>query len=156
MVKARLTQPEVDIFDDHGVRGVGTIPSPEYKLLQSRGLKVLGVSISTIRFHPTIDDTIINRWSASWLKTAEEEKKQIERRLNITLTAGQDQAIRQYAEKLSVDLLRKKPEGAPETLKTLVMRSRAIIIENEQLRKRMAEEQETFEEIIKWMELNGK
>jgi hypothetical protein len=156
MVKARLTQPEVDVFDDHGVRGVGTIPSPEFRLLQSRGLKVLGVGISNIRFHPTIDETIINRWSASWLKTAEEEKKQIERRLNITLTAGQDQAIRQYAEKLSVDLLRKKPEGAPETLKTLIMRSRAIIIENEQLRKRMAEEQEIFEEIIKWMELNGK
>jgi hypothetical protein len=36
------------------------------------------------------------------------------------------------------------------------MRSRAIIIENEQLRKRMTEEQEIFEEIIKWMELNGK
>ncbi len=156
MVKARLTQPEVDVFDDHGVRGIGTIPSPEFKLLQSRGLKVLGVGISNIRFNPTIDETIINRWSASWLKTAEEEKKQIERRLNILQTAGQDQAIRQYAEKLSVDLLRKKPEGAPETLKTLIMRSRAIIIENEQLRKRMAEEQEIFEEMIKWMELNGK
>jgi len=156
MVKARLTQPEVDVFDDHGVRGVGTIPSPEIKLLQSRGLKVLAVGISNIRFHPTIDETIINRWTASWFKRAEEERKQIERRLNITLTAGQDQAIRQYAEKLSVDLMRKKPEGAPETLKTLIMRSRAIIIENEQLRKRMAEEQETFEEIIKWMEFNGK
>ena len=156
MVKARLTQPEVDVFDDNGVRGIGTIPSPEFRLLQSRGLKVLSVGIGNIRFHPTIDDTIISRWSASWLKTAEEEKKQIERRLNIIETAGQDQAIRQYAEKLSVDLLRKKPEGAPETLKTLIMRSRAIIIENEQLRKRMAEEQEIFEEIIKWMEFNGK
>ena len=156
MVKARLTQPEVDVFDDQGVRGIGTIPSPEFKLLQSRGLKVLGVGISNIRFHPTIDETIINRWSASWLKRAEEEKKQIERRLNITQTAGQDQAIRQYAEKLSIDLLRKKPEGAPETLKTLIMRSRAIILENEQLRKRMVEEQETFEAIIKWMEFNGK
>lgn len=156
MVKARLTQPEVDVFDDHGVRGIGKIPSPEFGLLQSRGLKVLGVSISNIRFHPTIDETIINRWSATWLKTAEEEKKQIERRLNIIETTGQDQAIRQYAEKLSIDLLRKKPEGAPETLKTLIMRSRAIIIENEQLRKRMTEEQEIFEEIIKWMEFNGK
>lgn len=156
MVKARLTQPEVNVFDDNGVRGTGTIPSPEFGLLQSRGLKVLGVGISNIRFHPTIDETIINRWSATWLKTAEEEKKQIERRLNIIETAGQDQAIRQYAEKLSIDLLRKRPEGAPETLKTLIMRSRAIIIENEQLRKRMTEEQEIFEEIIKWMEFNGK
>jgi len=156
MVKARLTQAEVDVFDDHGVRGTGTIPSPEFKLLQSRGLKVLNVGISNIRFHPTIEDTIINRWSATWLKIAEDEKKQIERRLNILETAGQEQAIRQYAEKLSIDLLRKQPKGAADTLKTLIMRSRAIIIENEQLRKRMAESQEVFEEIIKWMELNGK
>ena len=156
MVKARLTQPEVDVFDDHGIRGSGNITSPEFKLLQSRGLKVLSVGISNIRFHPTIEDTIINRWSATWLKTAEEEKKQIERRLNILETAGQEQAIRQYAEKLSMDLLRKQPKGAADTLKTLIMRSRAIIIENEQLRKRMAESQEVFEDIIKWMELNGK
>src|SRR6185369_16487132 len=46
MVKARLTQPEVDVMDDHGVRGSGTIPSQEYKLLQSRGLKVLSVGIN--------------------------------------------------------------------------------------------------------------
>jgi hypothetical protein len=156
MVQARLTQPEVDVFDDHGMRGIGTIPSPEFQLLQERGLKVLAVSISNIRFHPSIDETIINRWSATWLRAAEDEKKQIERSLNITQTSGQEQAIRQYAEKLSLDLLRKRPEGAPETLKTLVMRSRAIIIEDEQLRKRLADEQETFEEIIKWMELSGK
>src|SRR5512133_3368910 len=37
MVKARLTQAEVDILDDHGVRGQGTIPSAEFKLLQERG-----------------------------------------------------------------------------------------------------------------------
>jgi hypothetical protein len=156
MVEARLTQPEVDVFDDHGVRGTGTIPSPEFKLLQSRGLRVLGVSISNIRFHPQIEETIIKRWSATWLKTAEEEKKQIERRLDILKTAGQDQAIRQYAEKLSADLLRRKPEGYQETLKTLVMRTRGIIIENEKLRQSMADEQEVFEEIIKWMEVNGK
>lgn len=156
MVKARLTQPEVPAYDDHGVRGSGTKHSNEYDLLQSRGLKVLGVGISNIRFHTTIEDTIIKRWSATWLRTAEEEKRQIERRLNILQTAGQDQAIRQYAEKLSTDLLRKRPAGVPETLKTLIMRTRGIIIENERLRQNMVEEQEVFEEIIKWMEVNGK
>lgn len=156
MVKARLTQPEVDVMDEHGVRGTGTVLSPEYRLLQSRGLKVLSVGISNIRFSPTIEDTIIKSWSASWLKTAENEKKQIERRRNILETSGQEQAIRQYAEKLSTDLIRKKPSGVPETLKTLIMRTRSIIIENEKMRQDMAEEQETFEEIIKWMELNGK
>lgn len=156
MVKARLTQPEVDVFDDNGVRGTGTIHSQEYDLLQSRGLKVLGVSISTPRFHPQIEETIIKRWSATWLKTAEEEKKQIERRLDILKTAGQDQAIRQYAEKLSIDLLRRQPQGVQETLKALIMRTRGIVIENEKLRQNLADEQEIFEDIIKWMEVNGK
>jgi hypothetical protein len=156
MVKARLTQSQVDVFDDNGVRGIGKIPSQEYKLLQSRGLKVLAVSISNPRFHPSIDEIIISRWSASWLRTAEEEKKQIENSLNLRKTAGQDKAISTYAAKLSRDLLHRNPAGVPDTLKTLVMRTRGIIIEDEELRKRMTEEQETFEEIIKWMELSDK
>ena len=156
MVKTRLTQSDVDYFDNNGVRGMDKIPSREFALLKSRGLQVLGVGISNIRFHPSIEETIINRWSTTWLNNAKDESKQIERRRNILEAIGQEQAIRQYAEKLSTDLLRKSPRGVQETLKTLVMRTRAIIIENEQLRQRMAEDQEVFEEIIKWMEVNGK
>ena len=155
MVKARLTQPDVDVFDDHGVRTGETTSSPEYALLQKRGLRVLSVGVSNLRLNPAIEDVIINKWSGSWLSTAKEENKQIERKRNIIEAAGQDQAIRQYAEKLSVELLRKKPQGYQETLKTLIMRTRGIIIENEQLRSRMNAEQEVLEEIIKWMELNG-
>jgi len=156
MVRARLTQPEVDFFDNHGKRGTDKVPSREFELLKSRGLQIVGVGVSNIRFHPTIEDTIINRWSATWLNNARDEGKQIERRRNILETAGQEQAIRQYAEKLSADLLRKRPKGVQETLKTLVMRTRSIIIENEPLRQRMAEDQEIFEEIIKWMEVSGR
>ena len=155
MVKARLTQAEVDVFDDHGVRGTGTVSSPEFALLQKRGLKVFGASVSNFRLNPIIEDTVINKWSGSWLNIAKEENKQIERKRNIIETAGQEQAIRQYAEKLSLELLRKKPQGYQETLKTLIMRTRGLIIENEQLRQRMGDEQDVLEEIIKWMEVNG-
>jgi hypothetical protein len=155
MVKARLTQPEVDFLDDHGVRGTGTIPSPEYALLQKRGLKVLSVGVSNLRLNPIIEDAVINKWSGTWLNAAKEENKQIERKRNIIEAAGQEQAVRQYAEKLSLELLRKKPQGYQETLKTLIMRTRGIIIENEQLRQRLTEEQEVLEEIIKWMEVSG-
>jgi len=154
MVKARLTQAEVDIFDDHGVRLDGTAPSPEFALLQKRGLKVLSVAVSNVRLNPAIEKEVISKWSGTWLKTADEERKQIERKRHILEAAGQDQAIRQYAEKLSIELLRKKPQGYQETLKTLIMRTRGIIIENEQLRERMGEDQEVLEEIIKWMEVS--
>jgi len=155
MVKARLTQAEVDILDDHGVRGIGTIPSREYKLLQNRGLKVLNVGISNLRLNPAIEETIIQRWSATWLNNAKAESEQIERRRNIIESAGQEKAMRQYADWLSHDLIQKKPVGLEETLKTLLMRTRTIIINNDQLRRRMADEQQELEDIIKWVEVNG-
>jgi len=155
MVKARLTQAEVDVFDDHGGRTGGTTPSLEYALLQKRGIKVLSAGINTLRFNPKIEETIINRWSGTWYKTAEEEKKQIERKRNILETAGQEKAIRQYADQLSHDLLQKQPQGVKETLKALVMSTRAIIIKNDPLRRGMTDEQAELEEIIKWLEADN-
>jgi len=155
MVKARLTSAEVDILDDHGRRGVGKIPSPEYKLLENRGLEVKSVSIHTIRLDPEIEEIIRKKWSASWLGNANAEKSQIERKRNITESVGQEKAMRQYADLLSSDLVRKKPVGPRETLKTLLMRTKSIIIQDDQLRKRMGDEQQDLEDIIRWIEANG-
>ena len=152
MVRARLTQPEVDILDDQGRRGEGTIPSPEFKLLQERGLKVLGANIGSLRLNPVIEETIINRWSATWLSNAKAEKEQIDRRKNIIELAGQEKAIRQYADLLSHDLIQRKPVGVKETLKTLLLRTRTIIFKNDQLRRRMTNSQDDLEEILKWIE----
>ncbi len=156
MVTARLTKPTVPVLDKHGKRLDETVPSNEYRLLKDRGIRVLSVSISSPRLPATINQAMIERWSATWLKAVEDEKKLIATRNLIRKTAGQDKAIREYAEKLSVDLLRKKPKDVPDTLKTLVMRTRNIILENDQLRQKMADELGTFEDIIKWMETNGK
>jgi hypothetical protein len=155
MVKARLTQAEVDIFDDHGVRGQGTMPSPEYQLLKERGLKVLSVGIVNLRLDPTIEQTIINKWSATWLNNAKAESDQIERKRNIVATAGNEKATRQYADFLSKDLIQKKPVGIKETLKTLLLRTRARIMTNDQLRQHMNDEQQELEDIIRWIEVSG-
>ena len=155
MVKARLTRPEVDILDDQGVRGDGTISSAEFKLLQERGLRVLNASVVGLRLNPAIEETLINRWSATWLNNARVEKDQIERKLNIVESAGQEKAIRQYADLFSRDLIQKKPMGVKDTLKTLLLRTRTIIFNNDQLRKRMANKQEELEDIIKWTEVSG-
>jgi hypothetical protein len=155
MVKARLTQEEVDVLDDHGVRGQGKIPSAEYKLLQERGLEVRSVGIFGLRFDPQIESTIIRRWSATWLNNARQESEQVERRRNLTETGGHDQAIRQYADFLSKDLTQKKPVGIRDTLKTLLLRTRTRIINNHELRQRMTDEQQDLENIIRWIEGNG-
>jgi regulator of protease activity HflC (stomatin/prohibitin superfamily) len=154
MVNARLKQSEVDYLDDHGFRGEGKIPSREHQLLQDRGLKVLSVSIGGLTLNPEIEQTIIKRWSTSWLKNAKIEGEQIERRKNIIEAAAREQAIRQYAHSLSREIIQKKPVGVKETLRTLLMRTRTIIFTNDQLRRRMTDEEQQLEEIIKWIEVN--
>ena len=155
MVKARLTKEEVDMLDDHGGRGPGQIPSAEYKLLQERGLEVINVSIGGLRFNPEIESTIIRNWSATWLNNAKMESEQVERKRSLVETNGQEKAIRQYADFLSKDLTQKKPVGIKETLKTLLLRTRTLILNNHQLRQRMADEQQDLENIIRWIEGNG-
>jgi hypothetical protein len=155
MVIARLTQPEVDFLDDNGMRGTGKIPSLEYQLLQERGIEIQKVGIFNLRFSPTIEETIISRWSTTWLLNARAESEQVERKRNLVETSGHEQAIRQYADFLSKDLMQKRPVGIKETLKTLLLRTRTLIMNNPQLRQRMSEEQQDLENIIRWIEGSG-
>ena len=155
LVKARLTQEEVDFLDDHGVRGQGKIPSPEYKLLKERGLEVRNVSIGGLRFDPEIEETIIQRWSATWMNNAKQESELVERKRSLVETRGSEKAIRQYADFFSKDLIQKKPVGIKETLKALLLRTRALIINSHQLRQRMTDEQQDLDNIIRWIEGAG-
>lgn len=157
MVRARLTQPKVVFLDDIGKRDEYHDPifSPEYKLLQDRGLKVRSVTISNPRFSPVVEQEIISQWEADWLANADAEKEQIDRRLSYLETSGQEQAIRQYADSLSQAVIKEKPSGVKATLKTLLMRSRSIIIRNDQLLRKMSSEQQELEDIIRWIEVNG-
>ena len=125
---------------------------PEYQLLKERGLVVLSVNISNLRFKNEIEEKIIENWSASWLKNAEAEQKQIKRRQDVIRSTAQERAIRQYADLLSRDLLRKRPEDVKESLKVLLMRTRTIILNNDKLREEMSDEQQKLEDILRWVE----
>jgi len=162
MVKARLTQEEVDILNDTGGREAGKNISEELKLLEARGLKVQSVSIGNLRLDPSLDEQIIRQWSASWLVNAKTESEQIDRKRNIVETFAREQALVDYAEVISREInelsKRRQPE-IKEMLKTLLFRTRALIRSGEhsdQLRRRMSLELQEIEDMIKWMEANGK
>jgi len=162
MVKARLTQEEVDILNDTGGREAGKNISEELKLLEARGLKVQSVSIGNLRLDPSLDEQIIRQWSASWLVNAKTESEQIDRKRNIVETSAREQALIDYAEVISREInelsKRRQPE-IKEMLKTLLFRTRALIRSGEhsdQLRRRMSLELQEIEDMIKWMEANGK
>ena len=157
MVKARLTQPTVNQLDDTGKRILNqSIKSPEYDHLKERGLVVLNVSIGNLRFSPAGEAEVIKQWESNWLANAQTEKDQIDRRRNLIETAGQEQALRQYAHLLSQALERDKPSGVKATLKdpahALAVRSS---YRDDQLRRKMSAEQQELDAIIRWIEVNG-
>lgn len=162
MVKARLTQAEVDILNGTGQRGQGTISSQEYKLLEGRGLMVLNVSIGNVRFNPTVEEQLIKQWSATWLNNAKAESEQIDRKRNIIETSAREQAQINYAMIISREineLTKKEKPNVQGILKALLLRSRALIRSgeySEQLRRRMSTELQEIEDMIKWVEVNGK
>ncbi|HEX5839330.1 MAG TPA: hypothetical protein VFY26_15950 [Anaerolineales bacterium] len=162
LVKARLTEPDVDSFDDTGKRGIGQLKSDEFDILTKRGLKVISVSISNLRLSPAIEEQIIKQWSAAWLKNAKMESDLLDRKRNVIETTAREKAHIDYAISLSHEIngyARTRKIDAKGLLKALLIRSRALIRSGEfkdQLRRRMANELQEIEDLIKWVEENGK
>lgn len=152
MVEMRLKYPQVPALDDHGRLTSGNMPSPEYQLLQDRGLVVDSAAVSNIRFNKEIEDKIIQKWAASWHKNAEDEKKRIQRLQNVISSAAHERAYRQYADRLSTYILRRQPADAKEALKTLLIRTRTIILTDDTLRETMKDEVEKLGDILRWVE----
>ncbi len=155
-LKARLTRPSVEILDQFGQwrENSPTGFSPEFDQLQKRGLKVISVNINNLRLHPAIDAELIAKWETSWIKHANVEKEQMESYKNLHETASQEQAVKKYAEWLGEAVVRANPERGQikEALKSLLSRTRAIIMRNNQLRRRMDAERQEIEEILRWIE----
>lgn len=155
MVKARLTQPTVEFLDDLGstVDGHPPIESREYKLLQERGLKVLGAGVSNLRLPPTIEQQRMDEWEAGWLSNANAERSQIQYRLGLIDTAGQEQAQHQYADLLSDAIVKDNPKNIKDALKALLLKTRNTIVRTDPLRQQIKIEE--MDEILRWLETNG-
>lgn len=162
MVKARLTRAEVNELDDNGKPLKKMTTSYEYKLLEARGLKVLNVSIGNLKLPSTVEEQLIKQWSANWLTNAKAESEQIDRKRNIIEMSAREQALIKYAEVISREvneLAKKRQPEIKDMLKTILLRTRALIRSGEhsdQLRRRMSMELQEIEDMIKWVEANGK
>ncbi len=76
-VQARLTQSEVVEIDAYGKPTGNIVESPEYDLLQRRGIKVISVVIQSLRFHEGVERQVEEHWFANWLDRAEAERLRI-------------------------------------------------------------------------------
>ena len=157
MVKARLTQPRVDIMDEYGKRLNRQTESKEYELLQRRGLKIISVSISNVRLHPTVQESLIKQWKANWLRLAKGESELLDIKRNLIETTAQEKAQYTYALHLSREIDAVFTNGkttADELLKAILLRSRAMIRSGEystSLRRRMITELQDIDDTIRWL-----
>lgn len=152
MVEMRLKYPQVPVLDDHGRLTSGNMPSPEYQLLKDRGLVVDSAAVSNIRFNKEIENKIIQKWAASWHKNAKDEEARIQRQKDVISSAAHERAYRQYADRLSAYILRRQPPDVKEALKTLLLRTRTIILTDDTLRGDMKNELEKLDTILRWVE----
>lgn len=155
MMKARMTQAEVNALDDYGRPVEGNLNSPEFALLKERGIQVKSVSVGSLRFAPEVEEKLLAQWSASWLNNAKAERDRIERERGYVELTGQVEAADAYANSISSSLLKHNPRTPKDTLKTLLLRSRDELVKNDRLHRRASMEREELEDILQWVERDG-
>ncbi len=160
MIKARMTKTSVTILDDSGkpadtLDNENSMVSPEYDLLQRRGIKVLNAGVGNLRFPPDIEGQFMRQWSTTWLDNARAERDRIDRLRGFVELSGKVEADLEYTKSLSRNLLRHRPTTKKDTLKILMLRSRDELVKNDRLHRRASMEREELEELIQWVERNG-
>jgi hypothetical protein len=155
MVNARMKEPFVGELDEAGNALYGEPrQSEEFKLLTERGIRVLSVSIGGLRFPPAVEDQLVRQWSTTWLDSAKAEHARVERLRGFVELDSQVDAVLAYAQSLSngLDKLEQEPRI---TLKTLLLRSRDQLVNDDRMHRRASMEREGLEELIQWVERNG-
>ncbi|MCX8023784.1 MAG: SPFH domain-containing protein [Thermanaerothrix sp.] len=98
VINQRLTQPVSPALDATGVPTGNTVPSREFDLLTSRGIRVVSVHIFNIKLRPEVERELLNRWNAGWLTYARQEREQIETLRRALAERARDQAWRIFIE----------------------------------------------------------
>jgi hypothetical protein len=152
MMKARMTQSNVAKLDDSGRLVEGFEASREYNTLKERGVKVLGVSVSGLRFTEEVETQLVRQWKTSWLANATADRKRIER-LKLTNTLkGQQKALQDHALTLSQAILKDQPRTIAAALKSLLERTESEVKLNDRLLRRTTNEVGDLDELINWVE----
>lgn len=154
MVQWRLQFPEVPELDQHGRYTGRSQRSPEFELLYERGLRVWAVSINNLRFPESIEQGLIQSWTATWLARARNERQQIEHQRSILQVQGRERALLEYALRISQDLERRRPQTSNEILRALLQRSRRELQRDPLLQERAENEIAQIDEILQWLESN--
>lgn len=129
--------------------------SREYETLAGMGLEVLGVNFKRVLFAPDIEERIISQWTTLWKKNAEKERDQVERDRKLAETAGQEDALKEYAVDATREFRHEPPPNKYEALYYLVHNTFLGVRRNSALLKRTNTEQRELSDIFSWLRDRG-
>jgi hypothetical protein len=155
MITLRLTQPYVQVMNDVGQLTKRFDASREYELLQNHGIRVIAISISNLRLKE--EETLIERWNATWLQQAIIQEDNNEKRHELRRRKGEEEAAMDFAisaiGQISRDLdkpITARP-GAAATLRRLLRSTRAALVRNTIMIEEMTEERAHLDDMIEWL-----
>ncbi len=136
------------------------IRSPEEDKVRNRGLRVVNVSVSNLRFPKTpIEDKLIQRWRTTWLDRAKEEQKYIEQRRSLEKARGQQDALKLFSALVSRPLYQRvrrsngtripRPDLAL-SMELLLLGTRDAIYSAE-LQHQLADMESELDDMIEWL-----
>ena len=156
-IHQRLTQEVVEELDAFGRPTGRPIPSEEFRLLQSRGVKVYGAGLVKLFLPQAVEEQLVARWESTWLTQAKLEKDLLEQELSYIKEHGHNDALREYANvairRLS-QLSAGREYGGDEVLRELLRGSLHLIIRDRQLHQQAEKERDDLVELINWAERN--
>ena len=119
MINKRVKQANVEALDDTGAHSGEWLESLEFKQLQSRGLEIMEVRIHNVLFDPTMEEQMIQQWSAEWMSIAQKEKKYMKDMASLIETAARNDASKSFAKIASVQFGGKPTLPQENPFKTL-------------------------------------
>jgi len=154
MINKRVKQAHVEALDDTGIQTGEWVESLEFKQLQSRGLEVMQVRIHNVVFEPSMEEQIIQQWSAEWLKIAKKEESHLKEMEAVIETAARSEASKSFARIASRQFGGKTtlPQENPfKTLQLLIQPLKDFILNEIAAGSDMEMELRKLDEIWKWL-----
>jgi hypothetical protein len=129
--------------------------SQEFGKLSGMGLEIASVIIKRVIFAPDIEERLMSLWTTSWKKNAEKERDQVERDRKLAETAGQEDALREYATEATREFKNEPPPNVFDALYYLVHSTFLGVRRNSALLKRTNTEQRELSDIFSWLRDRG-
>jgi hypothetical protein len=157
-INLRMKNLQVETYDRVGDHTGPRRPSPEFNLLQERGLEIFKVSVGPLRFPADVEQQLVRQWTANWLENARKESGLIDGQRSLAEQQQREETFMDYGEALSRDVAGlANPDGGlaeqqVEMLKALLRGTRRELVRDNRLHKRLRPEVDELTDFIQWLD----